>query len=149
MIPIPQDLSTLYNSLLIQKAVPEKDHPYYRKWLRYYLDFCKKYSLRQSDKKSLIPFIRNLKEKRQTSHQQKQAVDAISLYYGYYSAAGGVVQIENDAFVQKIFEITLGNFRFIAVIADEALNRVIAQQFFVVNVFDIVLDTLGIGVAGV
>ena len=34
-----------------------------------------------------MPFIQKLKEKRQTSHQQKQAVDAISLYYGYYSTS--------------------------------------------------------------
>ncbi len=42
MIPIPQNINTLYSALLIQKAVPDKYHPYYRKWLRYYLDFCQK-----------------------------------------------------------------------------------------------------------
>jgi len=41
MIPISQNINTLYSALLIQKAVPEKYHPYYRKWLRYYLDFSK------------------------------------------------------------------------------------------------------------
>lgn len=93
MIPIPQDLSTLYNSLLIQKAVPEMHHPYYRKWLRYYLDFCQKYGFRQSDTKSLTPFINKLREKKQTNRQQKQAVDAISLYYGYHSTQNGKMNV--------------------------------------------------------
>lgn len=82
MIPIPQNINTLYSALLIQKAVPDKYHPYYRKWLRYYLDFCQKYGFRQSDKKSLPHFINKLKEKKQTDLQQKQAVDAICIYYG-------------------------------------------------------------------
>ena len=82
MIPIPQNINTLYSALLIQKAVPDKYHPYYRKWLRYYLDFCQKYGFRQSDTKSLPHFIKKLKEKKQTDQQQKQAVDAISIYYG-------------------------------------------------------------------
>jgi hypothetical protein len=37
MIPIPQDINTLNSAMLIQKAVPDKYHPYYRKWLQYYL----------------------------------------------------------------------------------------------------------------
>jgi hypothetical protein len=37
MIPIPQNINTLYNANLIQKAVPDKYHPHYRKWLQYYL----------------------------------------------------------------------------------------------------------------
>ena len=52
MIPIPQNINTLYSALLIQKAVLAKYHPYYRKWLRYYLDFCQKYGFIQSDKKA-------------------------------------------------------------------------------------------------
>ncbi len=82
MIPISLDIDTLYNALLIQKAVPVKFHSSYRKWLRYYLDFCQKYGFRQSDTKSLPHFIKKLKEKKQTDQQQKQAVDAISIYYG-------------------------------------------------------------------
>ena len=43
MLPILKDLIALYNFLLIQKAIHEKYHPYYRKWMRYYLDFRHKY----------------------------------------------------------------------------------------------------------
>jgi len=80
MIPIPQNINTLYSALLIQKAVPDKYHPYYRKWLRYYLDFCQKYGFKPSDTKSLPHFIKKLKEKKQTDLQQKQAADAIYIY---------------------------------------------------------------------
>jgi len=73
MIPIPQNINTLYSALLIQKAVPDKYHPYYRKWLRYYLDFCQKYGFIQSDTKSLPHFIKKLKEKKQSDQQQDQA----------------------------------------------------------------------------
>ncbi|MFC1813765.1 hypothetical protein ACFL03_13855 [Thermodesulfobacteriota bacterium] len=65
----------------VQKAVPNKYH-YYRKRLRYYLDFCQKYGFRQSDTKSLLHFIKKLKEKKQTDLQQKQAADTICIYYG-------------------------------------------------------------------
>ena len=102
MLPIPKDLNSLFNSLLYQKAIPEKDHPYYRKWLRYYLDFCQKYGFRQSDTKSLKPFINKLKEKKQTDQHQKQAVDAISIYYGQNSAKNGQV----TAFKPKNIEIS-------------------------------------------
>ena len=43
MLAVPADILKLYNALLAQSSEPEKYHPYYRKWLRYYLDFCRKY----------------------------------------------------------------------------------------------------------
>jgi len=48
------NINTLYSALLIQKAVPDKYHPYYRKWLRYYLDFCQKYGFIQSEKPKVL-----------------------------------------------------------------------------------------------
>ena len=102
MLPIPKDLNSTFNSLLYQKAIPEKDHPYYRKWLRYYLDFCQKYGFRQSDTKSVKPFINKLKEKNQTDLQQKQAVDAIKIYHGQNLAKNGQV----NAFKPKNGEIS-------------------------------------------
>jgi len=45
--------------------------PHYRKWLRYYLDFCQKYGFRQSDTKSLPHFIKKLKEKKPICNKNK------------------------------------------------------------------------------
>jgi len=45
------------------------------------LDFCHKYGHSESNSQSLPNFIRKLKEKRQTEAQQKQANEAIHIYY--------------------------------------------------------------------
>ena len=80
MKSIPYQIRTDFDALL-KKGIPAREHSYYRKWLRYYLDYCQKYGLDESDKGSLSPFINKLKEKKQTDNQQKQAVKAITVYY--------------------------------------------------------------------
>ena len=64
MKQIPSELSALYHAHLNNKAIPKRAHFYYRKWLRYYLNFCLKYSYQQLNKESLTYFIKKLKEKR-------------------------------------------------------------------------------------
>ena len=58
----------------------------YKKWLRYYLDFCQKYHFPPIHKDSLPPLIRKLQEKKQTKVQQEQAVMAITVYYEVLTA---------------------------------------------------------------
>ena len=53
----------------------------YQKWLRYYLDFCRKYNFPQTQCGSLTHFLVKLQEKKQTKAQQDQASNSISLYY--------------------------------------------------------------------
>ena len=53
----------------------------YQKWLRYYLDFCRKYNFPQTQRGSLTHFLMKLQEKKQTKAQQDQASHSISLYY--------------------------------------------------------------------
>ena len=43
MLPIPQNDINKFNKALSQSVVPESFHNHYRKWLRYFLDFCRKY----------------------------------------------------------------------------------------------------------
>ncbi len=43
MLSVPQNVLTKFNDVLHQRAVPESFQPHYRKWLRYFLDFCRKY----------------------------------------------------------------------------------------------------------
>jgi len=52
-----------------------------KKWLRYYLDFCKKYTHSYTDSKSLLLFLEKLKRKKQTPAQRAQAKKAVELYY--------------------------------------------------------------------
>ena len=81
MIQIPQEILTPFESLLVQREVPKNYHSYYKKWLRYYLDFCYKYQHNPSNMISLPHFIKKLQGKKQSVQQQKQASDAVSLYH--------------------------------------------------------------------
>jgi integron integrase len=81
MIILPPDLLTRFESILTQKSVPDPLRNYYKKWLRFYLDFCRKYNHPTVTEESLQQFIKKLQEKNQTPEQRKQASDAISLYF--------------------------------------------------------------------
>lgn len=81
MKQISPKIRAFYDKHLDNKAVPKKAHFYYKKWLRYYLDYCYKYNYNQIDKESLNLFIGKLKEKNQNDQQLKQAFHAVSLYY--------------------------------------------------------------------
>ncbi len=81
MQQIPNTIIVRYIALLDQKQNPPKSQPHYRKWLRYYLDFCQKYNFKESEKKSLPHFINKLKEKKQSDQQQNQAVNAVSMFF--------------------------------------------------------------------
>lgn len=81
MLLIPDDILTLYEAVLKKRAVPAFSHAEYKKWLRYYLDFCGKYPLPDSKSERVKQFINKLRDKKQTSQQQKQAAHAVSLFF--------------------------------------------------------------------
>ena len=63
MLPIPPQLQAEFENRLRRRSVPKENHGLYRKWLRYYLDFCEKYKLPARQKESLPGFLRKLQEK--------------------------------------------------------------------------------------
>ncbi len=77
MIIIPSDLLARFESALTKRSLPNALRYHYKKWLRYYLDFCQKYKQPVSTKESLQQFIKKLQEKNQTPEQRKQASAAI------------------------------------------------------------------------
>lgn len=81
MFPIPQNDVIRFNKALLQSAVPEPFHAHYRKWLRYFLDFCRKYPPPDAKSEQIRLFIEKLKSKKQTPRQCSQAAHAISLYF--------------------------------------------------------------------
>jgi len=85
MIQIPEQIRRQFNSALGAKNVPVNFHADYRKWLRYYLDYCHKYHFEAANKKSLPFFIKKLQEKKQNIRLQKQAHASITLYYAAVS----------------------------------------------------------------
>jgi integron integrase len=81
MLPIPPVLQAQFEEYLRNKSVPTRIHGEYKKWLRYYLDFCDKNGFPPARDEGFPRFIRKLQEKKQTDEQRRQAVKAITLYY--------------------------------------------------------------------
>jgi hypothetical protein len=81
MLPIPENISDQFDKVLKQRAVVEALHPHYRKWLRYFLDFSRKYSPPEAKSEQVRLFIEKLKSKKQTPQQCTQAAHAISLFF--------------------------------------------------------------------
>ncbi len=57
MIIIPDDILAQYEAVLKKRAIAASRHSEYRKWLRYYLDFCAKYPLPDSKSERVRLFI--------------------------------------------------------------------------------------------
>jgi hypothetical protein len=69
MLPIPAALQASFEAYLRTGEIPETARSYYKKWLRFYLDFCHKYHFSPTHKESLPQFIHKLQEKKQTKMQ--------------------------------------------------------------------------------
>ena len=81
MLSIPTKILDPYRAFLQQQKVSVKEVPFFLKWLRFYLDFCHKYSHAAANPNSLSHFIRKLKQKHQTEQQIVQAKQTIILFY--------------------------------------------------------------------
>ena len=81
MLQIPKNIIHLYDTCLERDRIATKLHVHYKKWLRYYLDFCHKYNFKPADKKSFPSFNDKLKAKNQPELFRKQAYHAVCLYY--------------------------------------------------------------------
>ena len=81
MLKVPEALQRKYSRLLINSEFAPAQYGNCRKWLRYYLDFCKKYGYAYAEPKSFGLFIGKLKEKKQSEQQQVEAKMAVELYY--------------------------------------------------------------------
>jgi integron integrase len=78
---ITQELLSRYDSILKKHQLPDACRADYRKWLRYFLDFCDKYRVPDARQEKLRMFIGKLREKKQTETQRSHAVQAISIYF--------------------------------------------------------------------
>ncbi len=82
MQTIPADVIELYERKLSKARVPVSSRDFYKKWLRYFLDFCHKYGYDASDPESLAPFGEKLRSKGQSLAYQRQAEHAVIIYQG-------------------------------------------------------------------
>ena len=88
MIKLPEEFSNQYLKFLQDHGVETNHHRFYVQWLRYYLDFCTKYSFKWSEKDSLPAFLIKLKSKNQKSFMLEQAKKAIHLLWKMKDAGG-------------------------------------------------------------
>lgn len=81
MIPVSSLVMTRYEAILKQRNIPAARYGDYRKWLRYYLDFCAKYQVPDSKSERLRLFSAKLQGKHQSELQRQQATHAVFLYF--------------------------------------------------------------------
>ncbi|WP_211232795.1 integron integrase [Desulfatirhabdium butyrativorans] len=70
-----------FESILEKRSISPIHRESYKKWLRYFLDFCSKYPVPDTRSDQVRLFIGKLQEKKQGPAQQKQAAHAVSLYF--------------------------------------------------------------------
>ncbi|ABQ27042.1 integron integrase [Geotalea uraniireducens] len=81
MITIPNAVMSQFEAILNKKEIQPSRYNEYKKWLRYFLDFCSKYPLPESKKERIRLFGEKLLEKKQTAQQRQQAIHAVFLYF--------------------------------------------------------------------
>ncbi len=83
MQPIPENILAQFDAILKQRNIPIDTHKDYRKWLRYFLDFCAKQAPPDSRSDQVRLFAEKLRSKNQTAGQLAQAAKAVSLYFAF------------------------------------------------------------------
>ena len=103
MITIPQEILEKFETLLGENKIPTNKYNLFKKWLKYYLDFCHKYKHDSQNIDSLPLFINKLRVKKQSKQQQKQGYDAVLIYYKIFNIHPVWSQkIESGAVEEKI-----------------------------------------------
>jgi hypothetical protein len=81
MLKVPTDVQAWFDHRIESGDVAWHERSDYRKWLRFYLDFCGKYGLDPGVPESLPRFQEKLASKHQSKAQRDQAGRAVNLYY--------------------------------------------------------------------
>lgn len=81
MQKVPYEIWTRYDAFLKFKVKDVSQHEDLKKWLLFFWDFSGKYHPSESRSNQIKMFVEKLKQKKQSSEQQKQAAYAVSLYF--------------------------------------------------------------------
>lgn len=100
MFAIQNAVMNQYDAALKSLGIPISQHTEYKKWLRFFCDFCAKYSVPDSRAEQVRLFSEKLREKKQTEAQCKQAAHAVSLYFELQK--GKPQQIEKSTIVSSV-----------------------------------------------
>ena len=80
MLLIPNSVFVNFVAHLGKRGVAANCFTEYKKWLRYYLDFCAKYSITDPMSEQVRLFSEKLRAKKQTEAQCDTAAHAVSLF---------------------------------------------------------------------
>jgi hypothetical protein len=80
MMTVPDELWVKFERYLTAASVAAGEWNAYKKWLRFYLDFCHEYKHEYADARSIEPFLEILKSKRRRLASREQAGKAVALY---------------------------------------------------------------------
>ncbi len=81
MLLVPRDLYVRYAAHLKLREIPVARHAEYKKWLRFFLDFCVQYAPSGSSSQQIRLFCEKLRDKRQSEAQRERAAHAVSLFF--------------------------------------------------------------------
>jgi Phage integrase, N-terminal SAM-like domain len=90
MQPVPPEVWASFERRLDEMRVPPPQRPDYRKWVRFYFDFCHKYGHCASAPTSRGPFLAKLASKNQSVAQRSQASAAVGLLFPCAPEAGAI-----------------------------------------------------------
>src|SRR5438876_3274793 len=81
MEQVPIEMREEFERRLEGALIPELQRPGYRKWLRFYMDFCHKFGHSPTSASSLGPFLTKLASKKQSVENRNQAALAVRLQF--------------------------------------------------------------------
>ena len=88
MLQVPSKVGDHFDTVMESTEVDGHLRPHYRKWLRFYLDFCAKYGFDSTDKSSFRHFNAKLRAKGQTEWKRRQARQGVVLYFQVLAGIG-------------------------------------------------------------
>jgi hypothetical protein len=78
MLLIPNAVLTRYAAYLMKRGTTVARHAEYKKWLRYYLDFCNKFPVQDAKSERVRQFMEKPRSKKQTETRRQQTAYAVS-----------------------------------------------------------------------
>jgi integron integrase len=100
MIDFPKTVIPQYLNLLEKRGVPAASFAECIKWSRYFLDYCSKYPVSDSDSERVRLFVEKLKAKKQSDLQCRQAAYAVSVFLAVQKENVLSPQVSNESPVQ-------------------------------------------------
>jgi len=107
MLALSPEMLRVYDAILAQRNIVRSECTDFRKWLRYYLDYCHKYHHDPADRMSFSAFHEKLKSKNQSEASCRQAHRAVVLYHEMLRAdKGGRQKNRVSAPVSENYQMT-------------------------------------------